>query len=218
MSKAKAYDLAAAAPFILLFAFALGGLYLQVLRETATQAPSLQLLLWIGSKLVAAVFIGFQIVLFVIRRLPLAMSPGWLPRIVAAAGSSSATLFLALPPAPPSESLSILSSLLTITGTAGAIVAIGYLGRSFSIMPQARGLVSRGPYRRIRHPLYLAEQVASLGIMLQYRQPWSLLAFAAGLLLQIPRIHYEEEVLSDAFPAYRAYIATVTTRLIPGVY
>ncbi|HWE05248.1 MAG TPA: methyltransferase, partial [Rhizomicrobium sp.] len=73
------------------------------------------------------------------------------------------------------------------------------------------------PYRRIRHPLYLAGLVGSLGVMLQYRQPWALLVVLATFALQIVRINYEEQVLSRAFPEYAAY-ASRSWRLIPGVY
>jgi protein-S-isoprenylcysteine O-methyltransferase Ste14 len=218
MSKARAYDLAAAAPIILLLGFGCRGIYMDILRETASQAFSLPLALWVCAKALTTIFIAMQIVLFAARRLPVAKSSGWLPRIVAVIGSLSATLFLALPSAPPSAWLNALSSLFTMAGTAGAIVAIGYLGRSFSITPQARVLATQGPYRYVRHPLYLAEQVGFFGVMLLYRQPWALCVFGLCVLLQIPRIHFEEEVLAKAFPAYRDYAAAVRWRFIPGVY
>jgi protein-S-isoprenylcysteine O-methyltransferase Ste14 len=69
----------------------------------------------------------------------------------------------------------------------------------------------------VRHPLYLAEQLASLGIMLQFAQPWSGVVFLCGFALQWPRMLFEEHILSEAFPEYRAYAAK-TPRLIPGWY
>jgi protein-S-isoprenylcysteine O-methyltransferase Ste14 len=48
------------------------------------------------------------------------------------------------------------------------VVVIFHLGRSFSVVPQARGLVRGGPYSFVRHPLYLAEEIALLGILLQF--------------------------------------------------
>jgi protein-S-isoprenylcysteine O-methyltransferase Ste14 len=77
--------------------------------------------------------------------------------------------------------------------------------------------VTAGPYRVVRHPLYLAELVATCGIMLQFRQPWSALVTLAVVAAQFPRMHFEEEILGETFPAYRAYKAK-TARLIPGVY
>jgi hypothetical protein len=42
------------------------------------------------------------------------------------------------------------------------------LGWSFSLVPQARTLVTSGPYAIVRHPLYLVEETAIAGILLQY--------------------------------------------------
>src|SRR5580692_5717581 len=39
---------------------------------------------------------------------------------------------------------------------------------ALNILPQARAIIATGPYRRIRHPLYVAEGIASIGFMLQF--------------------------------------------------
>ena len=61
------------------------------------------------------------------------------------------------------------------------IVVIFHLGRSFSIVPQARTLVRTGPYKFVRNPLYLAEEVALLGTLLQFYslQRWQCSCFTA---------------------------------------
>jgi protein-S-isoprenylcysteine O-methyltransferase Ste14 len=59
--------------------------------------------------------------------------------------------------------------------------------------------------------------IATLGVMLLYRQPWALGIALVTFALQIARMHYEERVLSEAYPAYREYMAR-TARLIPRVY
>jgi protein-S-isoprenylcysteine O-methyltransferase Ste14 len=58
---------------------------------------------------------------------------------------------------------------------ASSIYVSCWLGRSFSIFPEGRELVTHGPFSVVRHPLYLTEQIAALGTMLQFNQPWSLL-------------------------------------------
>ena len=70
------------------------------------------------------------------------------------------------------------------------------------------------PLRLFGHPLYLFEQLATLGVALQYRQPWALLLVVASITIQFPRMHYEECVLRDTFPAYDAY-ARATPRVVP---
>jgi protein-S-isoprenylcysteine O-methyltransferase Ste14 len=116
-----------------------------------------------------------------------------------------------------SLSLDIVATVLTAGGTIASIIVLLWLGRSFSILPEARKLVTSGPYRHIRHPLYLVEEVGSLGVMLQFLQPWSLLLEIANFGLQLWRMQREEIVLTGAFPEYAAYAAR-TARLIPGVY
>ena len=217
MSKARFIDLAAAFPLIVLYAFAIGGLSMQIGAQFAQPADRLQLALSICANVSAAAFFGVQIVLFLIRRLPVGKAEGWLPRIAALLGANFAMVFLALPHAEQSASLNLVSSLLVIGGTAGSLLTASRLGRSFSVFPQARGLVTSGPYRFVRHPLYLAEQIATFGVMWQYQQPWALLVALASFALQFPRMHYEEEILAQTFAAYREY-AQKTARLIPGVY
>lgn len=92
-----------------------------------------------------------------------------------------------------------------------------FLGRSLSIMPEARKLVMDGPYRFIRHPLYLAEEIALLGIFLQFRSWEAAAILFVHLFFQLRRIAWEEQVLADTFPEYRSY-AKGSYRLIPGIY
>jgi protein-S-isoprenylcysteine O-methyltransferase Ste14 len=88
------------------------------------------------------------------------------------------------------------------------------LGRSFSIIPQARALVTTGPYAIVRHPLYLAEEIAIVGAVVQFYSPAALILLAVHIGLQLMRISFEEELLSQAFPDYGSY-AGRTPRLIP---
>src|SRR5881394_1048149 len=81
-------------------------------------------------------------------------------------------------------------------GAAGlgfAICSVAVLGRCFGVLPDVRGLVTRGPYRLVRHPLYLGELTAVLGVVLGSREP--LLAGVTWLVcagLQLVRTGYEE--------------------------
>jgi protein-S-isoprenylcysteine O-methyltransferase Ste14 len=104
-----------------------------------------------------------------------------------------------------------------ITGFVFAIWAVLSLGRSISILPQARQLVTSGPYAFVRHPLYLGEMTAMLGIAMQYSAPWALLLFALQCTFQFWRIKNEERLLLGVFPEYPVYV-TRTARLVPGVY
>ena len=91
------------------------------------------------------------------------------------------------------------------------------LGRRFGVFPALRGLVTRGPYRLVRHPMYLAYVIADIGYNLQEWNFGTALLVMAGWASLLYRIHAEERTLShDA--GWAAYVASVRYRLIPGLW
>jgi protein-S-isoprenylcysteine O-methyltransferase Ste14 len=111
----------------------------------------------------------------------------------------------------------LVSDSLLFAGLAFSIASVAALGRCFGILPDVRGLVVRGPYRFVRHPLYLGELTASLGIVVAARNPAAAAgAWLVSLGLQIARTRYEESNLRAAFPEYAQYAAR-TKRIIPGI-
>ena len=92
------------------------------------------------------------------------------------------------------------------------------LGRSFSLIPQARGLVTSGPYAIVRHPLYLVEEAAIGGVLLHYAGFAALTFLVLHVAVQIRRIHFEEEILQKTFLEYAAYARQTPRRLLPGVW
>lgn len=153
--------------------------------------------------------------LFVVRLRPMAKSEGWMPRAVALAGGFLPLALVALPrDADLSVAAKFLSSLLVVGGTLGSITILRQLDRSFSIMPEARRLVTRGAYAHVRHPLYLAEAVATSGALIQFWSGWAVLIVTVQFGFQFLRMCSEERVLHCAFPEYAAY-SRVTPRLMP---
>ena len=65
-----------------------------------------------------------------------------------------------------------------------------------AVLPEARGLVTTGAYRLVRHPLYLGEFVAMFGAMLPLLAPLTVSIFALFSLLQATRMVLEERVLA----------------------
>ncbi len=171
----------------------------------------------VASQVCSTVFLLFQAGLLLVRRLPVAKAQGSAPRIWAVIGANFAFLMLLVPKAAPTPLMASVSSILMLMGTACSIYTLCWLGKSFAVFPQARQLVTQGPYRFVRHPLYLAEQVSAFGLALQYRQPWSLLIVSAGFLFQLPRMHFEEKILEATYASYRDYRRR-TARLIPFLY
>jgi len=101
-------------------------------------------------------------------------------------------------------------------GSLGSFLVLWRLGKSFSIMPEARRLVTGGPYAWARHPLYTVEMITIAGTALQFQAPWSWAVAAVVVVLLWVRSHYEEQVLAESFPEYGEYRAR-TKRFIPGV-
>ena len=97
------------------------------------------------------------------------------------------------------------------------ILTIAFLNRSFGIAPAHRGLVTSGPYRWMRHPLYAAEIVALTGYCLGYLSPGNGLAWLALVTGQLLRIRAEENLLAQDSD-YQVYQARVRWRLVPGLW
>jgi protein-S-isoprenylcysteine O-methyltransferase Ste14 len=111
----------------------------------------------------------------------------------------------------------VAGDLMLGAGLLFAIASVAFLGRCFGVLPDVRGLVTRGPYRIVRHPLYLGELTAALGIVIG-AQRWApaLAAWLVCVGLQLVRTRYEERSLRAEFPEYAPY-ADRTKRLIPGL-
>jgi protein-S-isoprenylcysteine O-methyltransferase Ste14 len=215
-----AYDVAIKAIFSLWFFFiAYRVLHelLDYLGRAETLASPALFITSIASRIAVLFFLLSFVIFTVLRSRPIAKAPGFLPRITAFAGTFSLMVLPFFPHRTLSVEMNVLSTFLTLAGSSLAIYVLCHLGRSVSIMAEARRLVTDGPYRHVRHPLYLAEEVAVIGAFLQYLSPWTALLVCIHWLLQMARMRHEEKVLSATLPGYGAYMHR-TARLIPGIY
>jgi protein-S-isoprenylcysteine O-methyltransferase Ste14 len=103
---------------------------------------------------------------------------------------------------------------LTLGAFVIGVYGLLYLRRNLSIIPEARRLVTGGPYRIVRHPLYAAEILAALALVLARPGLWATLALAPFITVQMLRARFEERLLGRTFAEYRSYAAR-TRRLIP---
>jgi protein-S-isoprenylcysteine O-methyltransferase Ste14 len=169
------------------------------------------------SRLSIVCFLGLMAILFLIRLEPINKAKGIVPRIMAIAGTFFVSLVTIFPRANLSTFQMAIAGLLCLLGTIISIFVLAHLGRSFSLMPEARRLITTGPYRIVRHPLYLSEELAAFAVLLQFLSFKTLLIFIVHALIQFQRMKNEEMVLENAFPEYQAYKSS-TASLIPGIY
>jgi protein-S-isoprenylcysteine O-methyltransferase Ste14 len=92
-----------------------------------------------------------------------------------------------------------------------------FLGRSFGFAAADRGLVQRGPYRIVRHPIYASYLLLQAGYLMQSFSARNLVVVLLASACNVGRIRAEERVLT-ANPAHDAYRRRVRWRLVPGVW
>jgi len=150
---------------------------------------------------------------FLLRPRPRRTATGWMPRLVAYANTFGVMLFLLYAAARhpdwirPSDSPSLRTAgaYIWLFGALLSLWPLWYLRRSFSVEPEARDLVTNGPYRWARHPIYAVYLLINGGILLSHLT-FPLAAVLAGwLALLLVRIRYEERVLATVFPTYLDY-------------
>lgn len=113
---------------------------------------------------------------------------------------------------PASTAIALAAALLLLA----AVIA---LGTSFSVLPTAIRVRTRGPFALVRHPIYAAYMLASLSIAIGYRHWLIAVAAAFETAALIWRAALEEKLLEQALPtAYAAYRRQTRFRFVPGLY
>lgn len=114
----------------------------------------------------------------------------------------------------------VLGAALVLLGLGLALAAARRLGVSLSAVPVPRPgahLVTGGPFRAARHPIYGGISLAAIGTGLAFDSLWGMVMSLILLVFFWFKSSYEERQLRIQFADYRAYRGRVTRRLIPGV-
>jgi protein-S-isoprenylcysteine O-methyltransferase Ste14 len=175
-------------------------------------------LLFILQQALALAYFTLLVVLYAVR-LPQRGTDHRLAVIfIAFSGTFSAIAASFLPGGTQRESLVLAGDLLATAGLAYSVWGLAYLRRSFSIIPEARHLVTGGPYGLSRHPVYLGEIATAIGINVATGGWLSALAIAYFIACELLRIGWEERVLSAAFPDEYPVYARRVPRYLPNPF
>lgn len=166
-------------------------------------------------------FCTIPVFIYVSRPAARARDPRLLPRTAGLVGTVMLLVVGAVPQVSPLYApprwLGGISTVISVAAFTLAVWGLLYLRRNLSLMPEARRLVTGGPYRFVRHPLYAAEILAAAAFALVNPYLVVLLTLVPFISIQILRSRYEEALLGGVFPAYRAY-ASRTRRVIPFLW
>lgn len=92
-----------------------------------------------------------------------------------------------------------------------------WLGRNFGLVAALRELVAGGPYRYVRHPMYLGYLLTHLAVAGMNPSAVNLALYAICWMCQVPRLLAEERLLGED-EMYQKYREQVRWRLLPGVW
>ena len=101
--------------------------------------------------------------------------------------------------------LNMAGLVIGLLGALFSIWAITHLRASFGLRAAVRELVTTGPYRRIRHPLYVGEIIHVFGVVILAATPVALYLFIVAVMLQVIRAKIEERKFLASEPAYAEF-------------
>jgi len=109
------------------------------------------------------------------------------------------------------------TAILCALGLVLVVVGKMALGRSFGLVPANRGVVVRGPYTFVRHPIYAGYLITHVAFLIADPIPWNVAVILIADTALILRALMEERVLSNDVE-YQGYCLRVGWHLVPGVF
>jgi protein-S-isoprenylcysteine O-methyltransferase Ste14 len=157
---------------------------------------------------------GLVVLFVVIRRRAVAVTQRPVDWVAALAGTVAPLLVRAggRSLAPPS-----VCAVLILCGLIVAIWSKLTLRRSFGLAAANRGVVSGGPYRLVRHPMYAGYVLIYMGFYLANPLLWNAGFLLLTIALIVYRVLAEERVLKGD-RRYADFMARVRFRLAPGLF
>ena len=175
-------------------------------REFAETGHLTGLLLLVSEALV--------VLLTVVRRRAKIVDRSWQARLIATIS------IVGVPFIRPTGGGLLVDAITASISAAGLLVIITgklTLGRSFGLMPANRGIVCRGVYQRLRHPIYAGYLVTHVAFLIAHPSLWNLAVLLVSDTALMVRSIYEERTLAKDVE-YAEYMTRVRWRVAPGLF
>jgi protein-S-isoprenylcysteine O-methyltransferase Ste14 len=163
-------------------------------------------LLWVAETALFSVLI----VAYLFRSAPVDRSRGFAEIVIPLTGSALPFALLLSPPAQlVIRNSALFHGLLWVMAAATLLTvwSMWTLRRSFSITVETRNLVTSGPYRFLRHPVYCGEILAAAAVAAIRLSIVNAVLILLFIALQLYRCRLEERKLMQTFPEYRQHLA-----------
>jgi protein-S-isoprenylcysteine O-methyltransferase Ste14 len=106
---------------------------------------------------------------------------------------------------------------LQFVGVAICLWSLLVLGRSFGFAAADRGLVTRGPYACVRHPVYASYLLLQTGYLFQSISLRNAAVVVLATACNVGRVRAEERLLA-VNPAHDSYRRHVRWKMLPGLW
>lgn len=167
------------------------------------------LILSAASAVASAIYLTLAGIILVSLKRPISRYEKSIPNLIAILAVFTAYVFLWMPHGTLLHVNVYFSLFLIVFGGIATLSSLLFLGRSFSVTPQARVLVIAGPYSLVRHPMYVGNIAALLGLALLIDSPQAFGLFFICASLQVWRATYEDKILAANFNEYAEYKSRV---------
>ena len=118
---------------------------------------------------------------------------------------------------------------VAVAGFAGVIVSLllffavlrenAYLSRFVEIQREkGHRVVTSGPYRHVRHPMYVGLIILLYSLPVALGSLWTLIPASVLTLIFVIRTYLEDKTLRRELEGYEAYSTKVRYRLLPGIW
>jgi len=122
---------------------------------------------------------------------------------------------------PQNLAVTLIGTLLTVSGIIGMFYCRQYLGRFWTAetsVTKNHRIIDTGPYHFVRHPIYTSAILMYIGLGLVFPSPWTVPFIVAIIAAYVLKAKDEDIFLEKNLSGYQEYKSHVRYRLVPGLW